>query len=622
MMSRHPFDAPPSTSFPFNSGKFLFDPDTSHLGIRLLQQLVGLPQVAQTYAQAERLQADSGELSIFDALLNVMDIRYEISPADKQRIPPSGPVIVVANHPFGMIEGPLLGSLLHQVRPDFRFMANGLLGRFPKIAEYIFKVDPFGGRDACLSNRQGLRQSFAWLQEGGMLVMFPAGEVSSFHWERRVVTDPAWNETVARLAMRSGAPVLPMFFGGRNGAVFQIAGLLHSNLRTALLPREYLNKTGKTFRLRIGGVVRTKKLADFTTDEQRIEFVRQKTYVLASREEEVNKQPSPVIPLSKWSRATSSNEPIVRATDASLVEADIAALDQDEDAILARQGDFVVYIAAANRIPHVVRELGRLREITFRQTGEGTGKSTDIDEFDSDYLHLFVWHRVEKEIAGAYRVGQSDRILRNRGLKGLYTHKLFAYRREFLERISPALEMGRSFVCEKYQRSYAPLLLLWRGICTYVCRNPRYKILFGPVSISNDYHPSSRQLIVSFLKEYCRATDLAKFVRARCPFRTRSVQGWNTGKNDGASWDLEELSAFISDIETDQKGIPVLLRQYLKWGGKLLSFSIDADFSNALDGLIIVDLLQSDPALVQRYMGKEGLASFLSYHAQPTFRVR
>jgi putative hemolysin len=417
------------------------------------------------------------------------------------------------------------------------------------------------------------------------------------------------------------APVVPIFLEGRNGLAFQMAGLLHPRLRTALLPREFLNKCGRTFAIRAGNSVSFKKIESFESDAEVIEFLRRKTYVLAEHHE-----PKPALPfLLIPGRVTAPvpktlPQPMVEPTDPGLMESEIAALPAGS--LLDEQSDTAVYLAEANRVPNIVREIGRLRELTFRETGEGTGKSIDLDEFDTYYLHLFLWNRTAREVVGAYRLGQSDLILRNFGEKGFYTGTLFAYQRGFLERINPALEMGRSFVRREYQRSYAPLLLLWRGIGAYVKSNPRYKILFGPVSISNEYHPNSRQLIVHFLKEYCRAEDLARFVRARSPLRTRPIQGWDSDGENSVAWDIEDLSAFIADIETDQKGVPILLKQYLRLGGKLLGFNVDSSFSNALDGLIVVDLVKTDPRLLDRYMGKEGAAAFLAYHSARLVQIR
>jgi hypothetical protein len=276
-----------------------------------------------------------------------------------------------------------------------------------------------------------------------------------------------------------------------------------------------------------------------------------------------------------------------------------------------------VYFAKCHEAPNVLYEIGRLREIAFRDAGEGTGKAVDLDSCDAYYLQLFIWNTASRQIVGAYRVGPTDTIIERYGKTGLYTNTLFAYENRFLEEIGPALELGRSFVRIECQKSYTPLLLLWKGIGAYVARNPRYKILFGPVSISNDYQPVSRQLMVTFFRKQGGVEDLTRLVRARSPFRKRPFQKWDAESGSMGLWDIEDLSAMVADIESDQKGIPVLLRQYLKLGGQLLSFNIDRNFADALDGLIMVDLTRTDPKMLTRYLGSEGSAKFQEYHRLP-----
>jgi putative hemolysin len=607
-------------SAPSQAGGFpLFNTLNPSLPVRILQRYVGIAELERLYPRVEAEQR-TGE-SYYRALLRLLSIRWSVSDHDLTKIPNTGACLLVANHPFGMIEGTVLGALLESVRPDVRIMANSLMGHFPRVAEKCILVDPFGGKCAKQSNRRGMREAFEWLRHGGLLVIFPAGEVASFDPGKRVVTDPPWNTSIVRMAARAKAPVLPVFFDGRNGLGFQMAGMVHPRLRTVLLTREFLNKSGKTLVLRVGNLLSPKKLESFASDEERTEYLRRKTFVLANRQDPMPPLPFP-IPLGQAfgkSRLKAQQGPILMGTDPDLMEHEVAGLSQE--CLLDQQGDNEVYIAESNRIPNVVREIGRLREVTFRHTGEGTGKSIDLDVFDSYYLHLFIWNRAAREVVGAYRLGQSDRILQNFGIRGFYTATLFSYHRAFIEQINPALEMGRSFVRIEYQRSYAPLLLLWRGIGAYARRNPRYKILFGPVSISNAYHPNSRELIVDFLSQYCRAEYLSRLVRARSPFRTRPVRRWENVLDGGMAWDIEELSTFIADIETDQKGVPVLLKQYLKLGGKLLAFNVDQQFSSALDGLIVVDLVKTDPRLLDRYMGRAGAAEFLSYHQERLAKV-
>jgi hypothetical protein len=226
---------------------------------------------------------------------------------------------------------------------------------------------------------------------------------------------------------------------------------------------------------------------------------------------------------------------------------------------------------------------------------------------------LFVWRKDRRYIVGAYRLGETAPILAQFGSKGLYTNTLFAYRRAFLERLGPALELGRSFVRPEEQRNYAPLLMLWKGIGAFVAANPHLKVLFGPVSISNEYQKASRQLIVSFFGSLRDARGLHGMVRGRNPFGIRPAREFEEFGNITA-WNLDELSECVAELERDHKGVPVLLRQYMKLGGKLLAFNVDAKFANALDGLILVDLTETDPRMVERYLGKEGAKAFFAYH--------
>jgi putative hemolysin len=293
------------------------------------------------------------------------------------------------------------------------------------------------------------------------------------------------------------------------------------------------------------------------------------------------------------------------------VAAEIATLPAG--CLLGRSGDLEVYLSRATHIPNVLHELGRLREITFRAAGEGTGKRLDIDEFDRHYLHLFVWNGRSKELVGAYRLAPTDVVRRRYGICGLYTATLFRFGAPFLDRLGPALELGRSFIREEYQRGFAPLLLLWKGIGAFVARNPRYKTLFGPVSISNRYQAVSRELMISFLEKYALLRDWAGLVRNRHAFRERFLKGANRPALPNSGFGIDDLSELVSDIEQKQTGVPILLRQYLKLGGKLLGFNLDPKFANTLDGLILVDLTKTDLKLLDRYLGKSEARRFLEF---------
>ena len=564
---------------------------------KVLSRVFGIDEIAHVY---ERLQAGCASASIADRLLDFLNISYVTSAADLKHIPASGSAIITANHPFGILDGAILASLLAKIRPDVRLLANGILTIVPELRNMVIPVDPIDGRSSA-RNRRGLRRSIEHLGNGGMLVIFPAGKVAHFRWRAGSVMDAEWNPAAARLASIAGAPVVPMYISGSNGPVFHIAGMAHPALRTALLARELLNKRGRRVEVHVGSPISADKLRAMPGAREQVEYLRWRTHLLATRKQF---KPHTSVPVSREENA--SAEPIAAPLPLADVAADIAGLTAG--CLLSRSGDLEVYLTEARQIPNVLRELGRLREITFRAVGEGTGRPLDRDEFDAHYLHLFVWNARANELVGAYRLAPADVVRSRHGIRGLYTATLFRYGDAFLQRIGPAIELGRSFIRPEYQKGFAPLLLLWKGIGAFVARNPQYKVLFGPVSISNQFQSVSRELMISFLEKHAFLQDLAGLVRNRRPLKRCHRAAW-----PAAGVDVEDLTASISDIEQKQTGVPVLLRQYLKLGGKLLGFNVDPKFANTLDGLILVDLTKTDTKLLERYLGRAEAQGFLEF---------
>ncbi|MFZ7112314.1 MAG: lysophospholipid acyltransferase family protein [Desulfatiglandales bacterium] len=546
--------------------------------------------------------------------LEILNIQYVPCSEDTGAVPGSGPLIVVANHPFGGIDGLVLTAILARVRKDIRILANLYLGAVPELRPIVLAVDPFGKSRSKKKNIASLAKAVRWVRSGGTLLTFPAGEVSHFSVTRRRIADPAWNETTGRLVHLTGASVLPVYFKGGNSPLFQVAGLVHPRLRTAMLPRELLKKRRTHVQLKIGNLIPYKRLTCFEDPGSLTTYLRFRTYLLEKTFEETDHGPGKVLRFSGEHRSRPrQREMIAPRRDASLLCREIGRLPVGQR--LAQSDTLSVYYARARQIPETLHEIGRLREKAFQAAGEGTGKALDLDRFDQTYIHLFLWNKMKRDIAGACRLGRTDELLAREGKKGLYTHTLFSYRNAFLNDIGPSLEMGRTFVQPEYQKSYSALLLLWKGIGRYVVENPQYRMLFGAVSITNDYRSYSRQLMVTFLKIKHSLPHLSRMVRPRNPYR-RPFMGLK-GRTLGP-WanDLEEVSSWISGIESDGKGLPILLKQYLKLGGKFISFNLDTAFGNALDGLIIVDLTVADPRIMKRYMGPEGLNTFLEYHSK------
>lgn len=574
---------------------------------RALERALGLDRLERI--RGARPEGITGE-AFLAWLLEHLDVALSVDRTELSRIPTSGPVVVVCNHPFGGIEGIALAWVLKQVRPDVKLFANVLLHRIPELRDLFLFVDPFSGAGTARAhvNAKAIRAALSWLSHGGLLGVFPAGEVASFDVKTLRVADTEWSPTVAGLARRAGAVVVPAFIPGRNRVFFHASGLVHPALRTALLPREFLARRGKPLELRIGTPVPASRLAEFNDDAEAIAYLRDRTEILMERGLTPRAIVAAVIQPRRTPRAP---DPIVPAVPASELAAEIAALP--DEAHLVVSDEFHVYIARAATIPKTLREIGRLREVTFREVGEGTGRPIDLDEFDATYWHLFIWNRAGQEIVGAYRLGPTDEIIPAAGMQGMYTASLFKYQPKLFDAMGPALEMGRSWIRSEHQKSFTGLMLLWKGIGEFVGRHPRYATLFGPVSISADYRSASQRMIVAFLERNRKMSEWSDWVAPTTPLRAPRWPGARRGPSHLN--DLEDVSTFISEIESDEKGVPILLKQYLRLDGRLLSYNVDPDFANVLDVLIVVDLRRTSQKALQRYMGRDNLERFRAFHA-------
>lgn len=576
--------------------------------------LAGLPRFAgkllpleQAHELYERVRNSADGFGL-EGLLREMNVELRVDQADVERIPKKGPVVVVANHPYGMLDGAVLGVLLARVRPDVKVMTNFLLEGVPELEEHCIFVDPLHTVGSAERNRRALKQAVEWLRQGGMLAVFPAGEVSHWQMPQGAIADPLWNDTATRLIRKTGAAALPVYFCGRNSLGFQLMGMIHPRVRMAFLLQEFLQQSGMSVALRVGRAIPTDSITNISGDREVTKYLRWRTYLLAQRGKKQIKLPvarRSVLPLK-------SGDAITPGLPRELLLCDIHSLP--ETRCLIENAEFAVFAAQASEIPYLLREVGRLREVTFRAAGEGTGKRTDLDGFDRYYWHLLLWSKTNSELVGAYRAGNTAEIAAEHGVSGLYTSTLFRYDERLFEKMGPALELGRSFVRPEYQRQYAPLLLLWKAIACFVAMRPETPVLFGAVSISNTYNHASRELIYSFFEARKQGDALADLVTPRQPFRPCRPWHWDGRAVCSVLRDLDDLSEPIADVETDGKGLPILLKQYAKVGGKLLGFNVDRKFSDVLDGLVLVDLRATEPAVLERYMGREGLASFRRHH--------
>ena len=370
-----------------------------------------------------------------------------------------------------------------------------------------------------------------------------------------------------------GQPIVPIHLSAEN---------LNGSIFRKLLTRQTLPRFEETLRIsvRVGSPISPKDIALFDSTRTWGKFLQAKIFSLGS--------PFDIQPEQFTADKPTQLQPLAYPVDPELVIADIEALKPEHK--IAARGQFDVYVAPFSALPHAIFEIARLREQTFREAGEGTGQPRDLDEYDMYYLQLIIWDREGKRIAGGYRLGQGDLIFKRFGVNGFYTHSLFKMKPGFFPILQQAVELGRSYVVSDYQKHRLPLFLLWKGILNFLLANPNYRYLYGPVSISKEFSDVSKSVIVEFVKRFCYDSKLAKLVRPRKPFRLK-IKSVNTRLlAEMLHGEFDALESFVEAIEPAHFKVPVLFRQYLKQNAKFISFNVDPNFSDCLDGLMILDL--------------------------------
>jgi putative hemolysin len=543
--------------------------------VGVLYRLSGIDRVNRFYEGI----SDRRDLDFVSSSLSLLDLKIEVSDEDLARIPETGGFITVSNHPFGAIDGLALLHLIGRKRPDFKVMANFLLQRIDQVSDRFIAVNPF--EDATeQSSISGIRSAMIHLDSGSPLGIFPAGEVSTFQKDLRTITDGPWSTSSIRLIERSGMPVIPIYFDGKNSRLFHLLGAIHPSLRTLRLPAELMNKRGKTLRVRIGKPIAAKHIASFEHTNDLLRYLRAKTYSLGSGMTVKREYFSGIRRLKKV-------EEILPAVGGNVLQTEV---DQIADLRLFDHQEFECYAAPANRIPNVLKEIGRLREVTFREVGEGTNKALDLDGYDLYYDHLFLWDKEKQAIAGAYRIGRGHEIMRRYGRRGFYINSLFKLDEHLDPVLQQSIELGRSFVTTAYQKQRMPLFLLWKGILVTLIKYPEFRYVIGPVTISGSYTEVSKGLIMEFIRRHYFHNELAKHVTPRKPYIVSKQSVDREALLKATENDMKKLDRIIADIEPSSHPMPVLLKKYLHQNARILGFNLDPLFNNALDGLMLLDL--------------------------------
>ena len=541
----------------------------------VLMQLLGMGQINKVYKKISSKQG----LDFINAIIEELNIDLELPESDLQRIPEQGPFITVSNHPLGGVDGVLLLKILGQRRPDYKVLSSFILKNIPQLEDAIIHINSSDSQ-----NISGLKNALTYLSQGHGLGLFPAGEVSIYK-NGKLVVDKTWDKQVLKLLYKAKVPIIPIYFQGRNSRLFYLLSRIHPMLRTAKLPSEAISDMKRTIKVRIGKPITPKMQEGFANYDMLGEFIRKKTYILAKTLEKKTLKDKIIQP----AKVSKKLKPVIVPVPTEKLLEDLKNIKEKGD-LLFEKKDYVAFLSDAKDMPHILQEIGRLREITFRAVGEGTGKAIDLDKYDKYYKHLILWDQKEQQLVGAYRMGLGRDIFEKYGIKGFYLSELFTFDPELYEMMHKSIEMGRAFIVKSYQQKPFPLFLLWRGIVHTTLRYPDHEYLIGPVSISDKFTHFSKSLIIEFMKSYFYDAYTAQFVRPNKAFKVRLKETDKTFIFDSAAENLVKFDKLIDELEPENLKIPVLLKKYIKQNARLIAFNVDPDFNNAIDGLMYIKI--------------------------------
>ncbi|MCZ6593468.1 MAG: lysophospholipid acyltransferase family protein [Bacteroidetes bacterium] len=558
----------------------------------LLMKVLKISAINKVYDKHKHLK----DLKFMNALLNEFEIRFEIPEEDLRRLPKTGSFISISNHPLGGIDGILLLKLLLEHRPDFKIIANFLLHRVEPMKPYVMPVNPFETYKDAKSSLMGFKTALQHLRDGHPLGIFPAGEVSTYR-DGRLVVDKPWEVAAMKLVKKAEVPVVPIYFHAKNSKLFYRLAKISDKLRTAKLPSELLTQKERLIKVRIGNPISIKDQLEYESLDDFTEFLRKKTYVLSKpfQKKKLLENIPKKLKIPKLPKKIAGPVPV------EVMEREIKELHRNDKRLLQSK-NYEVYLAAAENIPNILQEIGRLREITFREVGEGTNKATDLDHFDAYYHHMFLWDNLEKCIAGAYRMGLGSKIYKKYGIDGFYTQSLFRFEPELYDMMSKSIEMGRTFIIKKYQQKPMPLFLLWKGIVHITLRFPEHRYLIGGVSISNKFSEFSKSLMIEFMKSHYYDPYVAQYITPKKEYKVKLKDADKDFIFDESKADLNKFDKIIDEVEPGALRLPVLIKKYIKQNAKVVAFNVDPLFNNAVDGLMYIRIADLPESTVKPVM--------------------
>lgn len=553
---------------------------------RILMYILKFQKLNRIY---KRIHQKKG-LEFINEVIHQLDLKVDFDPNEVKRMPSEGPAIIVANHPLGGLDGLLLIKLVLEVRKDVKIFAGPLLKKIEAVSDFFIERDPFLTES---NNSQevfsGLRESISHIQNGGILCIFPAREASVIDGQF-IVSDGIWRYPVIKFIRKMEVPVIPVLFQPNYSRLFKILCQIHPALKNMRLPSELFNKKNKKINIRIGNPIRKPDQERFCDIYQFGRYLRAKTYGMATSREVKRFFNYSLMPVQ-------GPEPIIEPVSKELLLKDLQNIRHNY--LLFRLKEYSVFCAPSAEIPSILTEIGRLREVTFREVGEGSNRNIDLDEFDLYYNQLFIWDEEAEKLVGAYRIGLGNEIMNQYGPRGFYLHTLFRLDAGLHNFLNQALELGRSFVIREYQRKPMPLFLLWKGILYFILKNPEYRFLTGPVSISNNYSKISKELIIKFIMANHFDWKIAKMVRPRNSYKFKTENPDLKVLMDTMEKDINRLDKIIGDVDAFNSGLPVLLKKYIKLNARIAGFNVDPLFNNCLDGLIVLDIFDVPKNIIE-----------------------
>ena len=513
------------------------------------------------------------------AILEELKLSAQVEPSELKNIPSEGSFIIVSNFPLGGMEAILLYNIISQIRSDVKLVIARKYHEIEPISEISL---PLPDVKASFSTIGYLKRIYDHLKNGGGIIVFPALNPAKYNPRKNLVMDPHWDVDIIRLIKISKVPVVPVFINNKNSFIYHVLGIVHPIFQVLRLEKEVGKKTDSRIPIRIGKPISPEALEKYDAHVT-MRFLRSKTYALG-----MGIKVSFFDFLHKTEKIKAEKfEPIADPIPSKVLAKQIDAAKQEFLQFSINEMDVIV--APTYAIPDVITEIGRLREITFRQIDEGSGKQLDLDEFDLYYYHLIIWDNKNKKIVGSYRIGRGDEILERFGIKGLYTSTLFKYKKGFEQIIRKGLELGRSFIVPEYQRKPLSLFILWKGILYFLLKNTEYRYLIGPVTMSVKFSELSKTLIVRFFEKFYSNPQFSRYVKPRMPYKSKiktvdvDILLNEVGDN------INKLDNIVKEIDNGLR-LPVLYKKYISLGAQVLTFNVDPDFNYCVDGLMLLDL--------------------------------